>query len=226
MRPTRSRVTDITGLPGGGSSAGCTTTRLRRPDSGRPAPGRRHYLRDLRDPCADPGRIPVPDGRRRRIRPPGRGRVDGRSSAHRAGARGAAHGAAAAMSRSRCPSLRPRPHYTSYESRETLPRDGGRRVDGFSGRVLRQRDGRELLRTLECDLIDRRKFPVRTEIRTASLEYIEGWHNPHHRHSGLGCRSPAGFERSRRQSARVPSAEPSTPTRNSTTILFPLSIMG
>ena len=55
--------------------------------------------------------------------------------------------------------------------------------------------------TLECELLDRRKFPTHAEARMAIFEYIEGWYNPHRRHSGLGYRSPVNFERSYQQAA-------------------------
>ena len=55
--------------------------------------------------------------------------------------------------------------------------------------------------TLECELLDRRKFPTQAEARMAIFEYIEGWYNPHRRHSGLGYRSPLAFERSYQQAA-------------------------
>ncbi len=49
--------------------------------------------------------------------------------------------------------------------------------------------------TLECELIDRRCFQTQAEARMAVFEYIEGWYNPHRRHSALGQVSPAEFER-------------------------------
>jgi putative transposase len=49
--------------------------------------------------------------------------------------------------------------------------------------------------TLECELLDRRKFPSQVEARTAIFEYIEGWYNPRRRHSSLGYLSPVEFER-------------------------------
>jgi putative transposase len=55
--------------------------------------------------------------------------------------------------------------------------------------------------TLECELLDRRKFPTQAEARMAIFEYIEGWYNPHRRHSRLGYRSPVNFERSYPQAA-------------------------
>ena len=35
----------------------------------------------------------------------------------------------------------------------------------------------------------------------AIFEYIEGWYNPHRRHSRLDYRSPLNFERSYQQAA-------------------------
>jgi putative transposase len=49
--------------------------------------------------------------------------------------------------------------------------------------------------TLECELIDRRKFHTQAEARMAIFEFIEGWYNPRRRHSSLGYLSPAEFER-------------------------------
>lgn len=49
--------------------------------------------------------------------------------------------------------------------------------------------------TLECELLDRRKFKTPTEARLAVFEFIEGWYNPWRRHSALGYLSPAAFER-------------------------------
>ena len=49
---------------------------------------------------------------------------------------------------------------------------------------------------LECELLDRHRFATQAEARRAIFEYIEGWYHPHRRHSRLGYRSPAHFERS------------------------------
>ena len=42
--------------------------------------------------------------------------------------------------------------------------------------------------TLECELLDRRKFKTQIEARIAIFEFIEGWYNPHRRHSALDLR--------------------------------------
>ncbi len=49
--------------------------------------------------------------------------------------------------------------------------------------------------TLECELLDRSTFRTRAEAERAIFEFIEGWYNPHRRHSALGYVSPVNFER-------------------------------
>ena len=49
--------------------------------------------------------------------------------------------------------------------------------------------------TLECELLDRYRFRTPAEAETAVFQFIEGWYNPHRRHSALGQRSPMNFER-------------------------------
>ncbi len=49
--------------------------------------------------------------------------------------------------------------------------------------------------TLECELLDRRRFRSHHEAALAIFEFIEGWYNPHRRHSSLGNLSPVNYER-------------------------------
>ena len=49
--------------------------------------------------------------------------------------------------------------------------------------------------TLECELMDRRTFRSQTDARAAIFTFIEGWYNPHRRHSTLGYVSPITYER-------------------------------
>jgi putative transposase len=49
--------------------------------------------------------------------------------------------------------------------------------------------------TLECELLDRRRFRTQAEARMAIFDFIEGWYNPSRRHSSIGYHSPAAFER-------------------------------
>lgn len=55
--------------------------------------------------------------------------------------------------------------------------------------------------SLECELIDRTTFRDRGHARRELFNYIEGWYNPHRRHSGIGHRSPVNFEKTYREAA-------------------------
>jgi len=48
--------------------------------------------------------------------------------------------------------------------------------------------------TLECELLDRRRFRSQAEARMAVFHFIEGFYNPTRRHSSLGYLSPIEFE--------------------------------
>ena len=48
--------------------------------------------------------------------------------------------------------------------------------------------------TLECELLDRRRFTSQAEARMACFSFIEGWYNPVRLHSALGYRSPIAYE--------------------------------
>ena len=55
--------------------------------------------------------------------------------------------------------------------------------------------------TLECELLDRRTFRTHAQAKTAIFQFIEGWYNPHRRHSALGQRSPIHYERALQSAA-------------------------
>ena len=57
--------------------------------------------------------------------------------------------------------------------------------------------------TLERELLDRRRFRSQAEAKMAVFEWIEGWYNPHRRHSSLGYRSPVNYERAHERSVRI-----------------------
>lgn len=52
--------------------------------------------------------------------------------------------------------------------------------------------------TLECELLDRQSFKNPQEAQRVLFEFLEGWYNPHRRHSALGYLSPAEFEKQKR----------------------------
>src|ERR1700704_5662790 len=64
--------------------------------------------------------------------------------------------------------------------------------------------------TLECELIDRRRFKTQSEARMAVFEFIEGWYNPHRRHSALDYLSPINYERSHQLKTFIASPTPSS----------------
>ena len=51
--------------------------------------------------------------------------------------------------------------------------------------------------TLECELLDRQRFPTQVEARMAVFDFIEGWYNTQRRHSALDYDSPIDYERRR-----------------------------
>jgi len=61
--------------------------------------------------------------------------------------------------------------------------------------------------TLECELLDRRRFKTQVEARLAIFDFIEGWYNPHRRHSALGYQSPIEYEATRAQTPTAAAVE-------------------
>ena len=57
--------------------------------------------------------------------------------------------------------------------------------------------------TLETELLTRRTFPHRGAARAAFFDYIEGFYNPHRRHSALDYLSPAASERRWHERLRI-----------------------
>ena len=49
--------------------------------------------------------------------------------------------------------------------------------------------------TLECELVQRSRFRCPAEAQQAVFAFIEGWYNPHRRHSRLNYLSPIEYER-------------------------------
>ena len=49
--------------------------------------------------------------------------------------------------------------------------------------------------TLECELLERSAFKNREEAERTVFEFIEGWYNPHRRHSALQYDSPFSYEK-------------------------------
>jgi putative transposase len=49
--------------------------------------------------------------------------------------------------------------------------------------------------TLECELLDRHRFKNPRDAAMAIFDFIEGWYNPHRRHTSIGNISPVEYER-------------------------------
>jgi transposase InsO family protein len=60
--------------------------------------------------------------------------------------------------------------------------------------------------SLESEVLDRNRFSSHEQARAAIFSWIEGWYNPHRRHSGIGYLSPQEFERRLTQNQAHPSA--------------------
>ena len=48
---------------------------------------------------------------------------------------------------------------------------------------------------VQVELLDRRRWKTRVELANALFEYLEVFHNHKRRHSSLGMRTPAEFEK-------------------------------
>lgn len=85
--------------------------------------------------------------------------------------------------------------YTSIAFGERCREAGVRPSMGTVGDCYDNAMCESFFATLECELLDRRTFDSRAEARLAVFEFIEGWYNPHRRHSAIGYESPINFER-------------------------------
>ena len=66
--------------------------------------------------------------------------------------------------------------------------------------------------TLECELIDRYTFRSHAQARIALFRFIEGWYNPHRRHSAIDYMSPINYERRWYQRPEIASPNLATKT--------------
>jgi putative transposase len=85
--------------------------------------------------------------------------------------------------------------YTSAAFRARCDRAGiemsmGRRGDAYDNAVAES-----FFASLETELLARTGFANRNQARSAVFDYIEGFYNPHRRHSTIGYHSPADYER-------------------------------
>jgi len=84
--------------------------------------------------------------------------------------------------------------YTSIEFGKRCREAGVRPSMGSIGDAYDNAMAESFFATLECELLDRRRFKTQAEARMAVFEFIEGFYNPRRRHSSLGYLSPIKFE--------------------------------
>ncbi len=85
--------------------------------------------------------------------------------------------------------------YTSLQFGRRCREVGVRPSMGSVGDAYDNAMAESFLATLECELLDRRRFHSQAEAKLAVFAWIEGWYNPRRRHSALGRVSPLTYER-------------------------------
>ncbi len=93
--------------------------------------------------------------------------------------------------------------YTSYAFGKRCRQAGVRPSMGSVGDAYDNAMCESFFATLECELLDRRRFRSQTEARMAIFDFVEGWYNPKRRHSALDYLSPLQFERINRTPMRA-----------------------
>jgi len=84
--------------------------------------------------------------------------------------------------------------YTSLAFGKRCREAGVRPSMGSVGDAYENAMCESLFATLECELLERRRFTSKIEAKMACFSFIEGWYNPVRLHSALGYRSPIAYE--------------------------------
>ena len=84
--------------------------------------------------------------------------------------------------------------YTSLAFGQRCKEAGVRPSMGSAGDGYENALCESFFATLECELIDRRTFRSRAEAKLAVFSFIEGWYNPHRRHSSIDYLSSVNYE--------------------------------
>jgi putative transposase len=85
--------------------------------------------------------------------------------------------------------------YTSYAFGKRCREAGVMPSMGSVGDAYDNAMAESFFASLEREVLSRRHFKSQAEAKIAIFEWIEGWYNPHRRHSSLGYRSPMNYER-------------------------------
>ena len=92
--------------------------------------------------------------------------------------------------------------YTSYAFGKRCREAGVMPSMGSVGDAYDNAMAESFFASLEREVLNRRRFKSQAEAKMAIFEWIEGWYNPHRRHSSLGYRSPVNYERAHAQGSR------------------------
>ena len=84
--------------------------------------------------------------------------------------------------------------YTSVTFGQRCAKLGVRPSMGSVGDCFDNAMAESFFATLECELLDQRRFKSQAEAEIAVFDFIEGWYNPQRRHSALGYLSPMNYE--------------------------------
>lgn len=85
--------------------------------------------------------------------------------------------------------------YTSYAFGKRRQEMGIMPSMGSAGDACDNAMVESFFATLERELLNRRRFKTQAQARMRIFEWIEGWYNPHRRHSALGYLSSINYER-------------------------------
>jgi putative transposase len=85
--------------------------------------------------------------------------------------------------------------YRSLAIGKTLKESGIMASMGSKGDAYDNAAAESFMATIKTELIYRNRFKTKDEARLAVFRYIEGFYNPIRRHSALGYKSPAEYER-------------------------------
>jgi putative transposase len=97
--------------------------------------------------------------------------------------------------------------YTSYAFGKRCQEAGIMPSMGSVGDAYDNAMAESFFATLERELLNRRNFRSQTEAKMAIFEWLEGWYNPHRRHSALGYRSPVNYERAHQHRSVIATTE-------------------
>ena len=84
--------------------------------------------------------------------------------------------------------------YTSVAFGQRCSNMGVRPSMGSIGDAYDNAMAESFFASLECELIDRRRWRTQAEAKLAVFQYIEGFYNPRRRHSALDYLSPINYE--------------------------------